>query len=168
MVLRDGYTPRMIHDGPSSNAGRRFSRLLVVLPDSGQWPESAKPYTLSSLATFLDKRDTLAPAVGQSCDCLTSPECPETTRFGLPAREKPCRGLGQLVLMSGWRTCWQQEGSAVNYLSQLQRGTPSQVYTISGLNDWPAGAAVRLKSHVSQALQAWLTLRVKMSDAVLG
>ena len=30
----------------------------------------------------------------------------------------------QSVLMSVWRTCWQQGRSALNFLSQLLRGTP--------------------------------------------
>ena len=30
----------------------------------------------------------------------------------------------QAVLMSVWRTCWQQGRSALNFLSQLLRGTP--------------------------------------------
>jgi transposase len=30
----------------------------------------------------------------------------------------------QSVLMSVWRTCWQQRRSALDYLSQLLRGTP--------------------------------------------
>ena len=30
----------------------------------------------------------------------------------------------QSVLMSVWRTCWQQGHSAVDFLSQLLRGTP--------------------------------------------
>ena len=30
----------------------------------------------------------------------------------------------QSVLMSVWRTCWQQGRSALDFLSQLLRGTP--------------------------------------------
>ena len=30
----------------------------------------------------------------------------------------------QAVLMSVWRTCWQQGHSALDFLSQLLRGTP--------------------------------------------
>jgi transposase len=30
----------------------------------------------------------------------------------------------QSVLMSGWRTCWQQGRSALDFLSQLLRGAP--------------------------------------------
>jgi hypothetical protein len=40
----------------------------------------------------------------------------------------------QSVLMSVWRTCWQQGHSAVDFLSQLLRGPPSQDCAISGLN----------------------------------
>jgi transposase len=52
----------------------------------------------------------------------------------------------QSVLMSVWRTCWQQGRSAVDFLSHLLRGPPSQDGTIPGLNVWPADAAVALKS----------------------
>ncbi len=56
----------------------------------------------------------------------------------------------QSVLMSVWRTCWQQGRSAVDFLSQLLRGPPSEVCTNSGLNVWPADAAVALKSLARQ------------------
>jgi hypothetical protein len=46
--------------------------------------------------------------------------------------------------MSVWRTCWQQGCSAVDFLSQLLRSTRSQDCAISGLNVWPADAAVVL------------------------
>jgi len=56
----------------------------------------------------------------------------------------------QSVLMSVWRTCWQQGRSAVDFLSQLLRGPPSQDRTISGLNVWPADAAVTVQSRDRQ------------------
>jgi transposase len=40
----------------------------------------------------------------------------------------------QAVLMSVWRTCWQQGRSAVDFLSQFLRGPPSQGCAIFGLN----------------------------------
>ena len=33
-------------------------------------------------------------------------------------------GRAQAVLMSAWRTCWQQGRSALDFLSQRLRGTP--------------------------------------------
>ena len=45
----------------------------------------------------------------------------------------------QVVLMSAWRTCWQQGRSAVDFLSQLLRGPPSQGGVLAGLNAWLAG-----------------------------
>jgi transposase len=40
----------------------------------------------------------------------------------------------QSVLMSVWRTCWQQGRSAIDFLSQLLQGPPSQVCAVSGLS----------------------------------
>src|SRR5262245_15902778 len=48
----------------------------------------------------------------------------------------------QAVLMSVWRTCWQQGRSALDFLSQLLRGPPPQDGAIFGLKVWPAEAAV--------------------------
>src|SRR5262245_19532556 len=48
----------------------------------------------------------------------------------------------QSVLMSVWRTCWQQGRSALDFLSQLLRGPPPQDGAIFGLKVWPAEAAV--------------------------
>ena len=45
----------------------------------------------------------------------------------------------QSILMSVWRTCWQQGRSAVDFLSQLLRGPPSQDGALAGLNAWLAG-----------------------------
>jgi transposase len=56
----------------------------------------------------------------------------------------------QSVLMSVWRTCWQQGRSALDFLSQLLRGPPSQDCAIAGLNAWPADAAVALPSRARQ------------------
>ena len=52
----------------------------------------------------------------------------------------------QSVLMSVWRTCWQQGRSALDFLSQLLRGPPMEDCALFGLNVWPADAAVALKS----------------------
>ena len=69
-------------------------------------------------------------------------------RFGVILR-KVCGGnrtwvgaQAQAVLMSVWRTCWQQGRSALDYLSQLLRGPPSQDRAIAGLDVWLAEAAV--------------------------
>jgi hypothetical protein len=51
----------------------------------------------------------------------------------------------QAVLMSVWRTCWQQGLSALDFLSQLLRGPPPQDRAIAGLNVQPAVAAVTRK-----------------------
>jgi transposase len=56
----------------------------------------------------------------------------------------------QSVLMSVWRTCWQQGRSALDFLSQLLRGPPAQDCAISGLNAWPADAAIALRSQDRQ------------------
>lgn len=48
------------------------------------------------------------------------------------------------VLMSVWRTCWQQGRSALDYLSQILRGTQSQDCAPSGLNVRLADSAVAL------------------------
>jgi transposase len=56
----------------------------------------------------------------------------------------------QSVLMPVWRTCWQQGRSALDFLSQLLRGPPSQDCPISGRNAWPADAEVALKSRERQ------------------
>jgi transposase len=50
----------------------------------------------------------------------------------------------QAVLMSVWRTCWQQGRSALDYLSQILRGTQSQDCAASGLNVRLADSAVAL------------------------
>jgi transposase len=52
----------------------------------------------------------------------------------------------QSVLMSVWRTCWQQGRSAVDFLSQLLRDPPSPGCAISGLNSWAADEAGERKS----------------------
>jgi len=52
----------------------------------------------------------------------------------------------QSVLMSGWRTCWQQGRSATNFLSQLLRGPPSQGRATRGIHVRQADAAVALES----------------------
>jgi hypothetical protein len=52
--------------------------------------------------------------------------------------------------MSVWRTGWPQGRSALDFLSQPLRGTPSHDGAISGLNVWPADAAVALKSPARQ------------------
>jgi hypothetical protein len=44
--------------------------------------------------------------------------------------------------MSVWRTCWQQGRSALDFLSQLLRGPPSQSCALLGLNVQPADATV--------------------------
>jgi hypothetical protein len=54
------------------------------------------------------------------------------------------------VLMSVWRTCWQQGRSAVDFLSQLLRGPPSQDRASSGLDAWPSDGAVTPKSRGRQ------------------
>jgi hypothetical protein len=46
--------------------------------------------------------------------------------------------------MSVWRTCWQQGRSALDYLSQILRGTQSQDCAPSGLNVRLADSAVAL------------------------
>src|SRR5262249_40591437 len=51
---------------------------------------------------------------------------------------------GQSVLMSVWRTCWQQGRSALDFLSQLLRGPPSQDCALSGLTASLADEAVAL------------------------
>jgi hypothetical protein len=56
----------------------------------------------------------------------------------------------QSVLMSVWRTCWQQGRSAVDFLSQLLRGPPLLDCALSGLNVWQADVAVTLKSRDRQ------------------
>jgi transposase len=56
----------------------------------------------------------------------------------------------QSVLMSVWRTCWQQGRSAVDFLSQLLRGPPSQDRAISGLDARPSDGAVAPKSRGRQ------------------
>jgi transposase len=56
----------------------------------------------------------------------------------------------QAVLMSVWRTCWQQGRSAVDFLSQLLRGPPSQDGVIADLDVCPAAAAVVLQSRDRQ------------------
>ena len=45
----------------------------------------------------------------------------------------------QSVLMSVWRTCWQQGRCALDFLSQLLRGPPWQGSALAGLNAWLAG-----------------------------
>jgi transposase len=50
----------------------------------------------------------------------------------------------QSVLMSVWRTCWQQGRPAVEVLSQLLRGPPSQGCVRLGLDVCPADPAVAL------------------------
>jgi hypothetical protein len=45
---------------------------------------------------------------------------------------------------SVWRTCWQQGRSALDYLSQILRGTQSQDCAPSGLNVRLADSAVAL------------------------
>jgi transposase len=78
------------------------------------------------------------------------------TRFGVLLRKvwgasRTWAGArAQAVLMSVWRTCWQQGRSALDFLSQFLRGTPSQGCAVSGLNVWPADAAVALKSRDRQ------------------
>jgi hypothetical protein len=52
----------------------------------------------------------------------------------------------QSVLMSVWRTCWQQGRSAVDFLSQLLRGPPPPGCATPGLDVCPADAAVALPS----------------------
>jgi transposase len=56
----------------------------------------------------------------------------------------------QSVLMSVWRTCWQQGRSALDFLSQLLRGPPSQGGPTPGLNVCPADAAFVLQSRDRQ------------------
>jgi hypothetical protein len=60
------------------------------------------------------------------------------------------RTAAQSVLMSVWRTCWQQGRSAIDCLSLLLRGRQSQGCANPGLNVWSAGAAVALKSRDRQ------------------
>jgi hypothetical protein len=52
----------------------------------------------------------------------------------------------QSVLMSVWRTCWQHGRLALDFLSRLLRGPPSQDGAIADLKVWPAETAVALKS----------------------
>src|SRR5262249_53124522 len=55
----------------------------------------------------------------------------------------------QSVLMSVWRTCWQQGGSALGFLSQLLRGTPGA----AALPPWPT-ARTPLCSVAARAILA--------------
>src|SRR5262249_12793480 len=59
----------------------------------------------------------------------------------------------QSVLMSVWRTCWQQRRSAVDFLSQLLRGPPSQGRVFPGLTVCPEDASGALKSRTASV--AW-------------
>jgi transposase len=52
----------------------------------------------------------------------------------------------QSVLMSVWRTCWQQGRCALDFLSQLLRGPQLQDCVIAGLNVRPSDEAVALRS----------------------
>jgi transposase len=87
---------------------------------------------------------------GQTKVQLTGPQL--AVRFGVILRKvwggsRTWAGArAQAVLMSVWRACWQQGRSALDFLSQLLRGPPAEDCAISGVNDWPAGAAVALKS----------------------
>jgi hypothetical protein len=56
------------------------------------------------------------------------------------------------VLMSVWRTCWQQGRSTLDFLSQLLRGPPSQELAISGLDAWPSDGAIAPKSRGQRPL----------------
>jgi predicted alpha/beta-hydrolase family hydrolase len=49
------------------------------------------------------------------------------------------------VLISAWRTSWQRERSAVDFLRQLRRGTQSQRIPTADLGVFPADAAVALE-----------------------
>jgi transposase len=77
-------------------------------------------------------------------------------RFGVILRKvwggsRTWAGAGaQSVLMSVWRTYWQQGRCALDFLSLLLRGPPSQDCAISGPNAWPADAAVASKARERQ------------------
>jgi transposase len=72
----------------------------------------------------------------------------------------------QSVLMSVWRTCWQQGRSALDFLSQLLRGPPPQGCATPGLKLWPA--AVALPSRDRQRCSPDRRPVHSLTDAVLG
>jgi hypothetical protein len=60
--------------------------------------------------------------------------------FGIKLRGNRARAgaHAQAILMSVWRTCWQQGRSALDFLSQLLRGAHRQCWTCSPDTSRPA------------------------------
>jgi hypothetical protein len=49
----------------------------------------------------------------------------------------PPQGVSGRMVLSVWRTGWQQGRSALDFLSRFLRGLPSQDRAIFGRNVWP-------------------------------
>src|SRR5262249_45906023 len=97
------------------------ARLAAVFGNSFSETTSSTKRETRSRATDAEvhgKRGAALPTAGQ-----TTPEPPSEDSWPAPSRTW-AGARAQSVLMSVWRTCWQQGRSAVDFLSQLLRGAP--------------------------------------------
>ena len=105
--------------------GRLYHRLLDLV-----WPAKAHAGN-ERLAAFLwDHRDDLFTFLAEPGLDATNWRAEQALRPAVVNRKvwggnRTWAGArAQAVLMSVWRTCWQQGRSALDLLSQLLRGTP--------------------------------------------
>jgi len=134
-LLRQGLTLRDRHAaGQVSDHGRAVARgrLLRALEDA-VFPTKTDPDNerlarhvwkhIDKIFTFLD-----IPGLDAS-----NWRAEQAIRFGVILRKvwggnrTPAGARAQAVLMSVWRTCWQQSRSALDFLSALLRGHPPQL-----------------------------------------
>ena len=72
------------------------------------------------MLTFLRRWTRLGSARGTGA--LLQANAPRVPHHSTPPRRY--RPIAPAVLMSVWRTCWQQGRSALDFVSQLLRGMP--------------------------------------------
>jgi transposase len=148
LLLRDRHAAGEVSDhGLAVARGRLFNRLAdLVIPTKSNAANERLAWHLwvhlRQLFTFLQLPGLDA----------TNWRAELAIRFGVILRKvwggsRTWVGArAQAVLMSVWRTCWQQGRLALDFLSQLLRGPPSQGCAISSLDIWAADAAVAVKS----------------------
>jgi transposase len=150
--LRDRHAARELSRHGLAVARGRLENELTALV----WPLKTNAVNERLAQHLWEHRDDLFTFLRQPGLDATNWRAELAIRFGVILRKvwggsRTWVGArAQFVLMSVWRTCWQQGRSAPDLLSQLLRGPPMQDCTVSGLNVWPADAAVALKSRDRQ------------------
>jgi hypothetical protein len=164
-------SPRGAAGSPPESARRGFEAIRGAIPQARPAPD--RQAANERLAQRLwAHRDDLFTFLRQPGLDATNWRAKLAIRFGVILRKiwggsRTWAGArAQSVLISLWRTCWQQGRLALDFLSQLLRGLPPQDDATPGLNIWPA--AVALPSRDRQRCSPDRRPVPRLTDAVLG